>query len=740
MHSRSQFQGRTLKTVILLFSFAFCCSGPLSAQDELNVIRGESSNNSWIQFTDAPNALYHHLAGQAFEMLDKRASAVSELETVSDWKRRRQSVRERLEQVVGPFPPKTPLNARVVRTIQKNDYKVEHVIFESQPEFYVTSSLFLPRNRPEEAPAVIYLSGHTPDGYRDETYQHKIINLVKKGFIVFAIDPLGQGERMQYLDPETGESVVGSATREHSYAGAQAFLTGNSLARYMIWDGIRAVDYLLTRDEVDSNRIGVTGRSGGGTQSAYLAAFDERIHAAAPEAYITSFKRLLQSIGPQDAEQNFYHGIASGLDHADLLEVRAPKPALVITTTEDFFSIQGARETAREVSKAYKAYGKPENFNMVEDGGGHGSTRNNREAMYAFFQEHLDNPGDPSDQEVTVLNEEEIRVTRTGQVATSFGGENVFSLNRKQAREKISKLRESRQNLGVHLPAVLASAKDLAGYQPPAAVDNPVFTGRIPRDGYVIEKYFVKGEGAYPVPYLLLKPDHPNGRGILYLHPDGKAAEASVGGEMEWLAEKGFTVLAPDLVGTGETGPGALANYMTQVKNFGATSFDDWTAAVLVGRSIAGVQAADAVRLTGLLAQQSGIQAVYGVARQEVAPVLLHAAAFESVIERVALIEPYASYEGITQTEFYNPVFHSSTVAGSLPAYDLPDLAATLAPRKLLMAGMTDAAGGSLSKQHLDEGMAVVRAAYDKQKALGRLTITGHPETDLQGLLEDWIK
>ena len=160
---------------------------------------------------------------------------------------------------------------------------------------------------------------------------------MKKGFIVLTYDPIGQGERLQYFDLEKGESRVGGSTKEHSYVGAQCFIAGNSIARHMIWDGIRGIDYLLTREEVDPKRIGLTGLSGGGTLTSYIAAFDARVHAAAPQCYITSFKRLLESIGPQDGEQNFYHGIARGIDHADLLEVRAPKPALVLATTRDYF-------------------------------------------------------------------------------------------------------------------------------------------------------------------------------------------------------------------------------------------------------------------------------------------------------------------------------------------------------------------------------------------------------------------
>ncbi|SHE40573.1 Acetyl xylan esterase (AXE1) [Fodinibius roseus] len=729
-----------------LFVILFMWTGinsPLYGQDELKVIRGSSSNNSWIAFSDAPNALYHHLSGQAYELLDQRAETIAGLRGLSDWQQRQRDVRGRLREIVGPFPAKTPLNAEVVGTLDKEGYRVEHIVYESQPGFHVTSSLFIPDGLQDKGPAVIYLSGHTDNGYRSETYQHKILNLVHKGFIVFAIDPVSQGERLQYYDPESGQSIVGSSTREHSYAGAQAFITGSSLARYMIWDGIRAVDYLFSREEVDNDRIGMTGRSGGGTQTAYIAAFDERIHAAAPEAYITSFTRLLQSIGPQDAEQNFFGGIAAGLDHADLLEVRAPRPTLMITTTEDFFSIQGARETAREVSGIYEAYGEPGNFAMAEDGGDHGSTRKNREAMYAFFQEHLDNPGSAGDLEVEVLSEEELRVTPTGQVATSReDAETVFSLNRRRAARQVRELESSRTDLERHLPEVLRSARRLSGYREPGSVPEPVFTGRIPREGYAIEKYFARGEGGYPIPYLLFRPDQPTGKAVLYLHPEGKAAEAGKDGELGRLARSGHTVLAPDLLGVGEMGPGELANYTTQVKDFAATSFDVWTTSVLIGRSVTGLRAGDAVRLARLLKRQAETDQVYGVAREAMGPALLHAAAFEPSLRGVALLGPYASYRSLVTNRFYDPSLHVSAVPGALTAYDLPDLAAGLAPRKLLMAGLTDGAGNLLGADEITEHMEVVRAAYGREEAGGHLQIAA-PNQSIEHrheLLREWIK
>jgi cephalosporin-C deacetylase-like acetyl esterase len=142
------------------------------------------------------------------------------------------------------------------------------------PGFYVTGCLFIPDSIKGKRPAILFVSGHTQESFRYKEYQIMILNLVKKGFIVFGIDPVSQGERIQHYDPEKNASVIGPTTREHEYLGNQTLISGVSLARYFIWDGIRGIDYLLTREEVDPANIGVTGQSGGGTQSSYIFAFD----------------------------------------------------------------------------------------------------------------------------------------------------------------------------------------------------------------------------------------------------------------------------------------------------------------------------------------------------------------------------------------------------------------------------------------------------------------------------------
>src|SRR5687768_15074597 len=168
--------------VLLVLIIGTCFAFTAKAQDDLDVIHGK---NQWLQYTDAKNALYHHFSKEAFDHLKKRQQNVAQIETPEEWKQRQEWIRRSLHEVVGSFPARTPLNARVMRTITRNDYRVEHVIFESQPGFYVTSSLYVPGalRKNQKAPAIIYCSGHAAEGYRSDVYQHVILNLVKKGFI-----------------------------------------------------------------------------------------------------------------------------------------------------------------------------------------------------------------------------------------------------------------------------------------------------------------------------------------------------------------------------------------------------------------------------------------------------------------------------------------------------------------------------------------------------------------------------
>ena len=725
--------------ILLQVNFVF------GQEEDLNVL------NDWIEWSDADYMLLHHLNKQAFDYYDLRDREISKLRTKTDWLKRQEKVKEILMKIVGPFPEKTPLNPKITGVVKKDGYRIEKIIYESMPDFYVTGCLFIPDGIVGKRPVILELIGHSPASFRREHYQNVIYNFVRKGFIVFTIDPIGQGERIQYYDPEKKGSVIGYSVIEHNYFGYQCFLSGFSSAKYFIWDGIRGIDYLLTRKEVDPERIGVTGISGGGTVTSYMCAFDERIKAAAPLNWATANRRLLESNGAQDADADFYHGISSGITFADLLELRAPKPTLMVFTTRDYLSIQGARDAYREIMRAYKSFGREENLEMSEDDYKHGFTRKNNEAIYAFFQKHLDLPGDPIEYEVEMLTPEELNVTPTGQISTYLGGENVSTLNKKETEKLIEKLEESRKNIGEHLDKVKVKAKELSGYAVPYCEGEPVFRGRYGRDGYSIEKYALSGEGDYVIPLLLFVPEgdvrFPS---VIYLHPEGKFAEASAGGEIEGLVKRGYIVAAPDVLGVGET------ENKGNIRHIGADDF----VAVMTGSSMAGIQAGDIVRVVNFLKTRDDVKKgeIGAVAFEEMCPALLHAAAFEPSIKRIALLGSIVSYRSIVMNEFYrvdyysavagkedytgwygeglNKVNFSCAVAGALTAYDLPDLIGCIAPRKVVLAGLKNQMLEPASEELTGKELAFPRSVYSHKNADENMKVL--PSYENLGSIIDW--
>ena len=269
------------------------------------------------------------------------------------------------------------------------------MIFESRPSHHVTANLYMPEGTPP-FPGVLLPCGHSDNGKAYEDYQRASILLAKNGMAVLCYDPIGQGERYQMLDAQ-GKPVV-RGTTEHTMAGIGAILVGRQLASYRIWDGLRALDYLASRPEIDPARLACTGNSGGGTMTSYLMALDDRIAVAAPSCFITSLERLFATIGPQDAEQNITGQVAAGLEHADYITMRAPKPTLLTVGTRDFFDIQGSWDSFREVKLIYGRFGFGERVDLFESDEPHGFTRPRRVATARWMRRWLLNKDDAVDE------------------------------------------------------------------------------------------------------------------------------------------------------------------------------------------------------------------------------------------------------------------------------------------------------------------------------------------------------
>jgi len=726
-------QKRT-RLVYLAFSLClFLTTGVLFAQpgstkkeeENLNVFR------QWIKWNNPGSMSLNHLTRQAEVYYHTRDKQIARLRTKSDWHKRQQFVKDKLKEIIGPFPKKEALNPEITGIIQKEGYRIEKVIYESVPGFYETGCLYIPDNLKGKAPAILNVFGHDQASFREEYYQVIITNLVKKGMIVFAIDPLGQGEHVQYYDPEIKFSAIGYSVIEHEYMGNVSFLSGVSPAKYFIWDGIRAIDYLLTRKEVDPERLGATGFSGGGTVSAYLGAFDERLKVVVPCSWPLTFQTQLETKGIQDAENTLIHSLTNGITFEDLIEVRSPKPTLMAFTTRDEnMAFQGARDALWEAKKVYTAFGRENNLQLVEDDAKHALTPKIRLAIYAFFQKHFNLPGNPAEEKTDLPTVKELTVTPTGQVATSKGGKMIFDLNKTESEKLIKNLEQSRKNMVSHLKKVKIEAKQISGYMIPSTdKDGPFINGRYQRSGYTVQLDAIAGESEeYAIPILLFKPDdnlkHP---AIIYLHSKGKITDAEPGGEIEKLVKNGYIVAAADVLGVGE------------IKNTATRGDAEGYTAVLIGRSMVGIQAGDIVRVVNYLKRQSNVDPlkIGAIAYNEMCLPLVHAAAFESSINNITLIGSLISFQSIVMNKFHKigitkrpnsdywhpvEVDFSWGIASVLTAYDLPDLVGSIVPRRVVLADLRDQMLEPAPTELINREMEFPLSVYAKQ-APGNLKI-----------------
>src|SRR5262249_62282605 len=242
-------------------------------------------------------------------------------------------------------------------------------------------------------PGSVSPCGHSAVGKAAPVYQTLHINLARRGFAVLTYDPVGQGERSQFWDADKGRSRYNLSCGEHCVLGNPLYLLGTSLAKYRIWDGMRGIDYLTSLPEVDAKKIGCVGNSGGGTLTAYIAALDARVQVPVIGCYITTLPRRManriEADPDSDPEQDIFGFVSEGIDHAGLLPLLAPRPALLCTAKLDFFPIEGARETFAEALKLYEAAGATGRIDKVEADARHGLSLPLRKAAYAWFERWL---------------------------------------------------------------------------------------------------------------------------------------------------------------------------------------------------------------------------------------------------------------------------------------------------------------------------------------------------------------
>lgn len=630
-----------------------------------------------------PRMVQEWLVQEVRSVEDRNQAAYAAIQSPSQAQAYVQSVRSRIRESFGPFPEKTPLNARTVKTIERESYRIENVIFESRPGFLVTGNLYVPTGRDKRLPGVLGVCGHSTNGKAAEAYQSFSQSLARQGFVVFIIDPIGQGERLQYLKGST-KSRYPIGTGEHIQMGNQQTLVGEFLGSWFAWDGVRGLDYLLSRPEVDPEQIGVTGNSGGGTQTTWLCGLDSRWTMAAPACFVTSFLRNLENELPADTEQCPPRALALGLDHADFLAALAPKPTLILAQEKDFFDARGAESAHARLKRLYGQLGQPDMTQFHLGSEYHGYSQGNREAMVRFFAAVTGGQAAASEPKLTIEKDETLQCASEGQVGL-MGSKTVAAFT----RERSQALARSRPQLSSdQLRAAIKQVLKLPelGATPDYRILRHVGNRQYPLKSYCT--YAVETEPGIQAlvtrlsaEQLMSRPPRGQRRAVLYVaHRSSDAElrdEALIGKVLE--AEPDSAFYACDVRGIGESQPDVCGADQF-LRPYGSDYFHA-AHGLMLDRPYLGQKTLDVIRVVQWLSAQ-GHEEIHLVGRGWGALPATFAAVLCDEVGQVTLKNCLSSFAEVAETEDYRWPY-AIMLPGVLEHFDLPDCKKVLADKQL---------------------------------------------------------
>lgn len=332
------------------------------------------------------NAVQNYYIGEVRKVYAERKARLAQIKTKKDALAYVQEVREKIRKTFDLPTEKCPLDPIVTGEHKLPGMTVRNVVYYSRPEYPVTGLLFVP-DHAQKAPGVLFLCGHSGEGKADNVYQTCAMNLANQGFVVLMIDPVSQGERLQFSAALTRKYTL-HCCNAHNMQGKQLYLCGEYFGAWRAWDAIRGIDYLQTLPEVDPDRLGITGNSGGGTMTTFVNALDDRLIMAAPGCYITTWQHEVENELPADIEQMPPDMFRYGLDMADFVIASAPRPTLIMGQKNDFFDPRGTLEAYDDIKSIYSLLGAKENVKVFIGPDGHGYHAANRAQMYQFFSLH----------------------------------------------------------------------------------------------------------------------------------------------------------------------------------------------------------------------------------------------------------------------------------------------------------------------------------------------------------------
>jgi dienelactone hydrolase/pimeloyl-ACP methyl ester carboxylesterase len=633
-----------------------------------------------------------------------------------EWEARRKALRQAMFTAMGAFPANAcPLEAQVLGTVPRQGYRIEKVIFQSRPDVWVSANAYIPEPAGGRVPAVLVVHGHWPWAKIDPVVQARCLGLVKLGFIVLAVDAFGAGER--YTEPARG-------TYHGALYGSTLWPVGQTLLGIQVYDNRRAVDYLRSRPEVDGDRLGITGASGGGNQSMYAGALDERLRAVVPVCSVGTYQAYLRAAC---CVCEVLPGALRFAEEGDVLALVAPRALLVVNASRDAyqFSVEEAKKSLARARPVFQLMGDGEKLQHAVFESGHDYSRPMREVMYGWMTRWLKNEGEGKPIDEPTLEAEKPEDLRCWpQNVRPKGFLFPPSYAGRQARELLTKYTANRpdhvqgwESTAVHVRAELRKLllSTAPKPTPPVAKLGKVETIA----GLVTTPTLLEPEPGLPLPVILRGKSAAGGRQAVCILLDlsGKS-EALAHPLAKGLLAAGWLLAAPDLRATGETRPATGKLRETPDHNLAEH-------ALWIGRPLLGQWLVDVQCLLDWLALQPGIDSrrttVAGIGQAGII-VLCAAALFEERSLNAITVGMPTSY---VTDEAYGPgTYMGLLVPGILRWADLPQLGAMVAPRRLIVADGVSPQGTKQTEKQLREAYSFTTDIYRLYKEEAKLSIT----------------
>lgn len=626
-----------------------------------------AQNYNALRFKSA-NTLFNYEMMAVHEANQERAEALEQaLKSKAQMEQYCRQARERLTKLCGPLPERTKMKAQTVGRVKCDGYNIEKVVMQSAPGRYVTAHLYLPADAKGRVPACVEMCGHGLSGKGRGSLLAEL--MATNGIAVMVVDPIGQGERQQTIDGE-GRNLTRGVTTEHTLLAPAYMLLGTNLAAQEYYDNSRAIDYLQTRSDIDPDRIGCYGFSGGGTQAAYLIGLDERVKAGCVGLFFSSRERTLETQGPSDGCQWMPGEGRERIEITDMALMNAPRPFLVLDGLYDFVDHWGALRGFDELKRAYTVLGCPDRVDQYYCEDGHATPPDVRDRMVRFFRHWLlDDDSAPRDAKPYYADG--MDCTGKGQVKLEYADAKSTMQACAEAMDALATEREAFCNQPIaEVRRQLASLLALPDLS--ASEVEIVATGESHQRDVDEYRYQLNRRGEMPVPVVVRVPFDASAQSAitLRLSDKGKAAVLGQIDATDPVSDGNITVVA-DLRGVGETADGwqyNLSKYWNREYRLDGVGFH-------AGRPMTGQRVADVITLLDFCAKEQRLSGrkVNVEADGASAVAVAHAAVIDDRVSSAHLTGTVKTWRSFID----NPVqrdMMATVVPGALRHYDLPDL------------------------------------------------------------------